>query len=215
MNTIVTGTTSGIGRALTDALRSAGHGVEEVNRDTVDMLNLRQVMRWRPATPAGELDLFVNNAGIMPLVDYAKTTFDQWDSIMAVNVRAPFFMTQRVIPFLRPGGCIVNIASVAGLQPDPEEIAYSMSKAALIMFSRCLARRLAGFVRVITILPGFVDTNLVPGELPEHLLMTIPMQRQATASEVAKVILDAVSWPYANGTMLVIDGGLLASVGAA
>lgn len=214
MNAIVTGASSGIGAALAQALRSAGHFVEEVNRDTADFANMRHVLRWRPKSIAqGELDLFVNNAGIMPLVDYQRTSYDQWEAIMGVNLRAPFFLTQTALRYMRHGGCIVNVASVAGLQPDPEEIAYSVSKAGIIMFSRCLARRMAGTLRVVTVSPGFVDTELVPGDLPDSLLQMIPVKREATPAEIAQVIIDATSWPYVNGAHIVIDGGLLAACG--
>lgn len=206
----ITGTTRGIGQAIAWRFQQGGWDVLGVNRDTVDLANMRHVLRWYPDR---ELDVFINNAGVFPLVDYERTTYDQWEYILGINLRAPFFLTQRAVKKLKPGGCIVNIASVSGIQPDAEEIAYSISKAGLIMLSRCLARRYAGIYRVITISPGFVRTNLVPGDLPEELLRTIPVRREASPEEVAAVVWDAVHWPYANGIHIVLDGGLLSAQG--
>jgi len=206
MKTIaITGTTSGIGKAIALEFITEKWNVLELNRPEFDVTDIIKIMSYE----FPEMDVFVNNAGIMPLVDFAETRLRHWNAIIKTNLMGPFFLCQRVIPKIKDGGCLINIASVSGLQPDPEEIAYSISKAGLLMLTRCLAKRCSGRIRVNAISPGFIITDLVEGDTPEHLVNRIPMKREGEPEEVAHLVRNIVDMKYLSGANIVLDGGLL------
>src|SRR3990170_4187595 len=112
----------------------------------------------------GSVDVLVNNAGITHFVDYRDLeglSEDMWDRILAVNVKGVFFCSRAVVPHMkqRGSGCIVNIASVAGITGVGSSIAYCASKAAVINMTMAFARTFAPEVRVNCVAPGFIDTR--------------------------------------------------------
>lgn len=113
-------------------------------------------------TGSGGLDILVNNIGGGDYGTIATTTTEQYDTTFANNVRSPFFLTQALLARLNHGGRIINISSVASRLAGTDFIVYSMSKAALDMFTRVLAKDLGSrHIRVNAVLPGFniTDTN--------------------------------------------------------
>jgi len=204
---VITGTTSGIGEAIATEFEFNDWQVIHVNRKDVDLSNHRHVMRYKPPGP---IDALVNNAGIMPLVDFEVTTIDQWEKIINTNLRAPFFLCQRLIPYLKDGGHILNIASTAGIHPDKEFMAYSISKAGLISLTTALAKRYGERLYVNAIAPGFVETNLCHEPTPPELIDDIPKGRQAQPEEVARLAYHVINDRYFNGSVIRYDGGMLA-----
>jgi NAD(P)-dependent dehydrogenase (short-subunit alcohol dehydrogenase family) len=171
----------------------------------------------------GGLDLLVNNAGTNLRKLAAEVSGDEWDTVMAVNVRGTFFLTQQVgRHFIAAGrgGCIVNIASTHALVGAAERSTYGISKAALVGMTRMLAVEWAAHgIRVNAIAPGRLDTPSpsragkgADREYMEAMLKRIPLRRQTTADEVAAAVMYLASPAAASitGQVLVLDGGLTA-----
>jgi NAD(P)-dependent dehydrogenase (short-subunit alcohol dehydrogenase family) len=172
----------------------------------------------------GGLDLLVNNAGANVRKDAVEVTEDEWDAVMAVNIRGTFFLTQQVGRHLiaaGKGGSIVNIASTHALVGVAERSTYGISKAALIGMTRMLAVEWAPHrIRVNAIAPGRLDTpspsRAEKGADPAYMdvmLKRIPLQRLASAEEVAATVAYLASPAAASmtGQVLVLDGGLTAA----
>ena len=160
----------------------------------------------------GGLDGLVLNVGIAAGVGLQNTSAEDWDRVMAVNLRAHFLALKHGLPRMGPGGSAVLIGSVAGQRVMPLP-AYSASKAALEALNRHAAIEAAPDVRVNLLVPGLIDTSL--GRLatrlyPERAKVPIPLGRQGTAWEVASAALFLLSEEssYVTAATLVIDGGL-------
>lgn len=180
---LVTGATSGIGRATVRRLHAEGWQVAGVGREVQRLTTLQQAfpgflpivmdVTQADAGPRivgatverfGALHGLVNAAGILEPGSHETTTAADWDRAMNVNVRSVFLITQAALPYLKqanPVGAIVNVSSVSGLRPFPGVLAYCVSKAAIDQLTRCLAIELAGAgVRVNAVNPGVVLTEL-------------------------------------------------------
>jgi NAD(P)-dependent dehydrogenase (short-subunit alcohol dehydrogenase family) len=160
----------------------------------------------------GGLDGLVLNVGIGAGTGLQNTSAEDWDHVMAVNLRAHFLALKHGLPRMGPGGSAVLIGSVAGMRVMPLP-AYSASKAALEALNRHAAIEAAPDVRVNLLVPGLIDTSL--GRLatqlyPDRARVPIPLRRQGTAWEVANAVLFLLSEEasYVTGASLVIDGGL-------
>lgn len=182
---IVTGATSGIGRAVSVKLAAEGAKVVAVGRNEADLGQLRDEVQnsggnLRPHLAEvtevsqvdrlvtetidvfGQIDILVNAAGIIRNGSITDTPLDEWDKVMNVNLRSMFYLTQKCVPHLVSSkGNIVNISSVTGLRAFPNVLAYCVSKAATDQLTRCAALELASQgVRVNAVNPGVVETNL-------------------------------------------------------
>lgn len=182
---LVTGASSGIGRAT--ALRFARDGatVVAVGRNQGELGNLRDEARDLAGTVKthlaeltetsqvdrlvtdtieshGKIDILVNAAGIIKNGSIESTTLADWDKMMNVNLRTMFYLTQKCVPHLvATKGNIVNVSSVTGLRAFPNVLAYCVSKAATDQMTRCVALELADKgVRVNAVNPGVIVTNL-------------------------------------------------------
>ncbi|HMQ02714.1 MAG TPA: glucose 1-dehydrogenase [Pyrinomonadaceae bacterium] len=182
---IVTGATSGIGRAVSVKLAAEGAKVVAVGRNEADLGQLRDEVQnsggnLRPHLAEvtevsqvdrlvtetidvfGRIDILVNAAGIIRNGSITDTPLDEWDKVMNVNLRSMFYLMQKCVPHLVSSkGNIVNISSVTGLRAFPNVLAYCVSKAATDQLTRCAALELASQgVRVNAVNPGVVETNL-------------------------------------------------------
>ncbi|MGW1994574.1 SDR family NAD(P)-dependent oxidoreductase [Embleya sp. NPDC001921] len=170
----------------------------------------------------GGLHVLFNNAGIIRRADAIGTTVDEWDRVMAVNVRSVFLMCKHAIPAMTDGGSIVNTGSGWGLKGGGNAISYCASKAAVVNMTRALAiDHAAAGIRVNSVNPGDTDTPMLREEarqLAEDWTAFAaeaadrPMGRSGTPDEIARAVLflasDAAG--YITGTALVVDGGGLA-----
>lgn len=160
----------------------------------------------------GRLDLLVNSAAVMERVSVAETTIADWDAILALNLRAPFFLAQQAAPHLEAtGGCIVNIADLSGLEPWKGYPAHSVSKAGVVMLTKVLATALAPAIRVNAIAPG---TVMVPDAYDDErrafLAETTPLGRLGTPDDAVQALRYLVHHaPFVTGETLVVDGGRL------
>jgi pteridine reductase len=155
----------------------------------------------------GSLEILVNSAATMERTPFAGIDANQWDRIMAINMRAPFLMA---LEFSRQSGTgvIVNIADVAAFETWPEYVVHGLSKAGVVAMTRSLARMLAPGVRVNAVAPGAV---LLPEGWPEEnarqIERTTPLKRIGVPDDVAEAVLFLVRSSFTTGQTLVVDGG--------
>ncbi len=171
----------------------------------------------------GRLDALVNNAGTTsqtPPEDLDGVDLAEWDRVFAVNVRGLFQVTRACAGLLRArGGSVVNVASIVGLRPGPQPLAYAASKAAVVSLTRTLSRVLAPEVRVNAVAPGWIVGEWMQRtlggnyeRLMERRANWTPMQRNVTVDDVAETIFALIaSHPFVTGETIVVDGGYAAT----
>jgi 3-oxoacyl-[acyl-carrier protein] reductase len=236
---IVTGGGSGIGRAIAMALAKAGAKVAvwDVNENEAARVaseieksgNLAIAIKVdvsvksevKTATEQvfnswGRIDILVNNAGICQVAPIEEITETDWDRILSVNLKGTFLCSQAVMGVMKRqrSGNIINLGSVSGkLGGITVGSHYSASKAAVMCFTKSLARELASFgINVNAIAPGVVETEMtqeITGGDWDHYLSTIPMGRVGTVDEVAKVAVFLASdeASYLTGEIIDVNGG--------
>ena len=164
----------------------------------------------------GRADALVNNAGIAIFKPIGDTRYDEWRSVMAVNLDGPFLCTQACVPLMRKtgGGSVVNIASISGLRASTLRVAYGTSKAALIHLTRQQAVELGTRgIRVNAIAPGPVDTEMAKQvhtpAIRKDYHDVIPLNRYGLVEEIAEAVgfLCSDGAGYVNGQVLAVDGG--------
>jgi 3-oxoacyl-[acyl-carrier protein] reductase len=216
---LVTGSATGVGRAVAVALAKRGLAVAvnysrsqkeaeetaaEVRRAGVPALLCKANVADNAAVRAmvarcreefGGLDVLVNNAGTTHFIDHTDLdalTDEVWDDIFAVNLKGTFYACRASMPLLRErNGSIVNVTSVAGLQGVGSSIPYAASKAALNCLTKSLARAFAPGVRVNAVAPGPILTRWLEGheEMVERSLQGTPMGRASTPEDVAEAVV--------------------------
>jgi NAD(P)-dependent dehydrogenase (short-subunit alcohol dehydrogenase family) len=157
----------------------------------------------------GRLDILVNNAGMFSPTPVGPTQETQWDKILDTNLKSLFFTAQRAAPLLAQGGRgrIINFASLGGLQAWPKYTAYSVSKAGVIMLTRCLARALAPAVTVNAIAPGTISFPGDAPEIAERAIRSAPLRRTGSADDITNAVVYLVGAEFVTGQVLVVDGG--------
>jgi 3-oxoacyl-[acyl-carrier protein] reductase len=164
----------------------------------------------------GRLDILVNNAGITRDQVLLRMKEEDWDRVMAVNLKGSFQCTKAALrPFLKQkSGKVVNIASVTGQMGNAGQANYAASKAGLIGFTKSIAREYASRnIQVNAVAPGFIDTAMsqaIPQKDRELLIQQIPMERLGTPEDVAKAVLFLASpaADYITGQVLNVNGGM-------
>lgn len=192
------------------SLGDLGSNPISISTDMRKPAQIRSMVR-RVFDKYGRIDLLVNNAAIFPSNSFLKTNPATWDAAMETNLRGVFLCSQEVAQFMlkRKSGCIVNISSLGGLQPWEEHTAYSVSKAGVIMLTRCMAKALAPHVRVNAIAPG---TIIIPGEENPKLRhisrKKIPLRKYGRPLDISKLVIYlALTSEYITGQTISVDGG--------
>ena len=240
---IVTGATSGLGRATAVRLARDGFQILAVGRDAEALASVTADIKAAGGTAAacvadvtsddapqrivdaalaahGGIDALVNAAGIIASGSVMDTTDDGWDTMMNINVRAPFrLLRQAASSLIARKGAVVNVSSVAGLRAFPGIASYAVSKAAVDQLTRVAALDLAPHgVRINAVNPGVVVTNLHRrggmdqakyAEFLEKSQTTHPLGRAGKAEEIADLIAFLLSPASAwmTGDTISVDGG--------
>jgi pteridine reductase len=156
----------------------------------------------------GRLDILVNSAANFIQTEFAATTDELWDGSLDTNLKAPFFCSQAAAPLLKKtSGAIINFADIGGILGWPGFIPHSISKAGVIMLTRCLAKELAPEIRVNAIAPG---TITMPGDPPEwesDFTRLAPLHRSGRPDDIVSAVLYLATAKFVTGTVLVVDGG--------
>lgn len=157
----------------------------------------------------GGLDVLVNSAAVMRRTPVDDVTVDEWDAMFALNLRAPFFLSQAARPYLRKAnGCIVNLADLAAFETWPDYVPHGVSKAGVVQMTRALARTFAPEIRVNAIAPGAV---LLPDNWDDsaraHFATTTPLRRIGSPNDVVDAMLYLIRADYVTGDTLLVDGG--------
>jgi len=239
MSVVVTGASSGIGAAIALAMAEEGALLTLVARDEHRLGGVEQEIAnlgtrvtsvavdittdKAPRTIVdsaiqafGSLDVLVHNAGIFEPVPFEEATLESVDRQYAVNVRAPFAITQAALPHLRPGSSVIVITSLAAKVGFPQSTAYCATKGAAELFVRSLAVELAPRgIRVNAVAPGNVRTSMNAeryAEEPDYVQALVdrtPAGRIGVPDEIAPAVLflasDAARFVY--GATLAVDGG--------
>ena len=243
--TIVTGGGQGIGEAICLAFSQEGSDVlvADIKRETaervckqvesigrkslpfkLDVSDAKQVneMIKTALNHFGKIDILVNVAGIAKKSSFEDLSEDDWDRVMAVNLKGTFLCSQAAGREMikQGGGCIVNIASVAGHTPEVYMGAYSPSKAGVIFLTKAMAVEWAKYkIRVNAISPGAITTPLTDyvyntETLKKTRAKAVPMNRFGNPEEIANtaIFLASEESAYLTGQAIVVDGGALNSM---
>lgn len=237
---LVTGGAQGIGRAISQRLSQGGatlvisdihleqarktanelttpeHNCLAMQADVGDGKQVAEVVD-RLIREFGRIDILVNNAGITRDGLLLRMKEEDWDRVLNVNLKGAFYCTKAVLPSMskQRRGRIVNIASIVGVMGNAGQSNYAASKAALIGFTKSVAREYAG--RGITanaVAPGFIDTAMtenLSAEIKDGLMKQIPLGRFGTPQDVAHAVRFLVSEEagYITGQVIHVNGGML------
>ena len=241
----VTGGARGIGRAIVETLAKAGADVvigdlrlddakktaseiasatgRRIEAVAVDVANLEQVESFASTSVKllGKIDVLVNDAGWDKLTPFLKTTPEHWDKVIGINYKGVIHTCFAFLPHMvsRKSGCIVNVSSDSARVGSFGEAIYAGAKAAVVAFSKTLAREHArDNIRVNVVCPGLAETALV-AEMNEDdfarkilgsIVNAIPMKRFAQPEEVAGMVVFLASNAsrYITGQVVSVDGGL-------
>jgi 3-oxoacyl-[acyl-carrier protein] reductase len=211
LNAIVTGGNKGIGAATVTLLKGKGYNVVAGESMMGDLGHEKGIRQFLDSVNFDEIDVLVNNAGFTKYIP-PENMFDiddaLFDKIMNINVKAPFKLIQKLKDRIKPRGCIINIASVAGITGNGSNAIYCASKAALINLTKGLARNLAP-IRVNSVSPGLIKTGFVkfPDKYYEETVDQTPAAIMGHPQHVAEAIMFLIENKYISGENVVVDGG--------
>ena len=237
---LITGAARGIGKAI--ALKYASEGahiaftdlvINEAAEETVKELEAFGVTVKAYASNAaefeatqtvvdqvmrdfGRIDILVNNAGITKDGLVMRMSEQQWDAVIAVNMKSAFNFMHAVVPVMarQRSGSIINLASIAGQTGNPGQVNYSASKAGLIAMAKSVAKEMGSRgIRANAIAPGYVIsemTEALPQSVRDEFVKMIPLGRGASVDEIASVALFLASdlASYVTGQVIAVNGGM-------
>ena len=234
---LITGAARGIGKAI--ALKFAQEGCNiaftdlEVNEETqweiaalgvkaksyasnaADFAQTEEVVK-QVKEEFGSIDILVNNAGITKDGLMLRMTEQQWDAVIAVNLKSAFNFIHACVPVMmrQRGGSIINMASVVGVHGNAGQANYAASKAGLIALAKSIAQEMGPKgIRANAIAPGFIETAMtaaLPDEVREQWKQKIPLRRGGQVEDIANVATFLASdlSSYVSGQVIQVDGGM-------
>lgn len=231
---LVTGSARGIGRAIVEKLAAEGAEMVfscDMGETTYEQTNVRHeilnvtdregiaALVGKIKTEFGRIDILVNNAGITKDALMARMTEDQWDSVIDVNLKGVFNVTQAVAPLMSSNkyGSIITLSSVVGLYGNVGQTNYAATKGGVITMTKTWAKELArkgAQVRANCVAPGFIETPMT-AELPEKVIAGMiertPLARMGKPEDIANAILFLASdeSSFITGQTLAVTGGLV------
>ena len=164
----------------------------------------------------GHIDILVNNAGITKDSLMMRMTEQQWDAVIAVNLKSAFNFIHALVPIMmrQRGGSIINMASVVGVHGNAGQANYAASKAGLIALAKSVGQEMGSRgIRANAIAPGFIDTAMtqaLPDEIRKEWIQRIPLRRGGTVEDIANVATFLASdlSSYVTGQVIQVDGGM-------
>ncbi|MBP3726126.1 MAG: 3-oxoacyl-[acyl-carrier-protein] reductase [Bacteroidaceae bacterium] len=234
---LITGAARGIGKAI--AIRFAQEGANiaftdlEINLETeaeiaalgvkaksyasnaADFAQTEEVVKQVHAD-FGSIDILVNNAGITKDGLMLRMTEQQWDAVLAVNLKSAFNFIHAVVPIMmrQRHGSIINMSSVVGVHGNAGQSNYAASKAGLIALAKSIAQEVGSRgIRANAIAPGFIDTAMtqqLPDDVRKDWIQKIPLRRGGTVDDIANVATFLASdlSAYVSGQVIQVDGGM-------
>jgi len=237
---LITGGAQGIGKELALSFADAGSDIIvcDVNQDALDetakeiaekgreclavkadVTNAKDVdeVVTKSLDKYQRIDILINNAGITRDNLLARMSEDEWDSVLAVNLKGVFLFSKAVAKLMmkQRQGRIINVASIIGLMGNAGQANYAASKGGVIAFTKTLAKELAKRnINVNAIAPGFIKTAMTDKLKDEHkeaMLKMIPMNRLGQPKDIANVALFLASEyaDYVTGQVVTVDGGMV------
>ena len=234
---IVTGGSKGIGYSIAERFLKEGAKVIICSRnkaelskaaaklgcdfhqlDVSDSSGVNSMSEWF-SKEHGKLDILVNNAGLIRPGRITKTTEEDWDLQINVNLKGPYLMSNNFLPHMNNGGAILNISSTVGLRAMKGAAAYCASKGGVVNLTRAMALDLAGKIRVNCICPAVVDTPMVDervqaGSVSREVLDNVqPIGRMGKPEEIAAMALHLCGpeAEWTTGSIITVDGGQTAA----
>ena len=226
---VITGAAKGIGQAIAQAFYEKQDRVILLDRDTpAKLLNNQYYIHCdvtsstslaaaaaELATIAPRIDILINNAGTFLPASFRELTPESWQATLTNTLTPHFLVTKTLVPLMASGGVIISMSSSLGTIPEPDAIAYSVAKAGVDMFTRCLALTLAPVgIRVLGIAPGPVQSGAIATEeicsiTGENLADLNPLGRFATVEEISALVIFLASKDarYMTGTIISQNGG--------
>lgn len=235
-NVLITGGSRGIGRACVYAFAAAGYNVfftynksgaaaEKISEETgasavkADISSAEDVLKMSEYIHdmCGRVDIIVNNAGISQQKLFTDITENDWDTMFNVNIKGMFLVTKAFAGDMinKKSGRIVNVSSMWGITGGSCEVHYSASKAAVIGFTKALAKELGpSGICVNCVAPGVIATDMnnhLSSEDMEHLKEETPLEKIGTPEEVAQIILFLCGEQssFVTGQVINVDGGMV------
>ncbi|MCD8349529.1 MAG: SDR family oxidoreductase [Planctomycetaceae bacterium] len=240
----ITGGTSGIGLATSSCFLRAGAkvavcGIEkdfEENEETkkmadgkvdnamamvADVTKTNEIEKFidTATDKLGQINIFYNNAGVYDRFPSIEVTDDDWEKIISINLKSYFFAAQAMAKRWidkKLGGCIINTASINARDVEPEAQVYCVSKAGVVMLTKCLAADWGQYgIRVNAVAPGTIPTtlneDLYSDEEREELGQSLPLKRLGTPEDIAEAVMFLASdnASYITGQVIFVDGGWL------
>lgn len=187
-------------------ITSAGLRAVAIRADVTKRAEVQRMFA-EAVSALGRLDILVNNAGQFFAAKFEDLTDEQWDGILAANLKSQFLCAQTAIPIMkRQGrGRIINISSLGGMLAWPAFTHYCVSKAGVIMLTRCLARALGPEILVNSVAPGTIQ---FPGEAPDDdYIARVPLHRTGKGEDIADAVAFFAKTEFVTGQVLAVDGG--------
>lgn len=233
-NIIITGGSKGIGAALVRTFaekednilfnynkseKQAMELVKELSENgfnvetcKADLSKMEEVEKFAKLSTEkfDKIDVLINNAGIDQFKLFTDITEDDWDTIVNTNLKSTVFLTKEIVKKMisQKNGCIINISSIWGLAGASCEVLYSISKAGMDGFTKSLAKELAlSNIRVNSIAPGAIDTDMNKDIIKEEVEKEIPLGRFGTPQDIAKCASWLVEDTYTTGQIISPNGG--------
>lgn len=178
------------------------------NTDTYSDLIKKVITQW------GKLDVLINNASSFYPTPLGEITEKNWNDLLGSNLKAPLFLSQAALPYLKPQqGCIINLVDIQAQRPLKKYPVYCIAKAGLVMLTKCLAKELGPAVRVNGVAPGIAlwpddDTEFNP-TLREKIVGRTALKRAGTPADIADAVTFLIQHAnYITGQIIAVDGGL-------
>ena len=196
-------------------LEAFGHKVKAYASNAADFEATQQVVA-QVVADFGRIDILVNNAGITKDGLVMRMSEQQWDAVIAVNMKSAFNFLHAVVPVMarQRSGSIINMASIAGQTGNPGQVNYAASKAGLIAMAKSVAKEMGPRgIRANAIAPGYVLTEMtegLPQAVKDEFIKLIPLKRGATVEEIANTALYLGSdlSSYVSGQVIAVNGGM-------